>query len=88
MTQGRMTYHLRRLRLHGLIERIPHTLRYHVTDFGLAAAIFLTRLHNRVLYPGIADLLSPGPSPPPLRRAFDNLNNEIDRVVERQRLAA
>jgi hypothetical protein len=24
------------LRLHGLIERIPHTHRYSVTDFGLA----------------------------------------------------
>jgi len=26
MTPGRMTYDLRRLRLHGLIERIPKTL--------------------------------------------------------------
>ena len=32
MTPGRMTYHLRRLRLDGLIERIPHTNRYTVTD--------------------------------------------------------
>ena len=88
MTQGRMTYHLRRLRLHGLIERIPHTLRYDVTDFGLAAAVFLTRLHNRVLYAGIADLTSPGPSPPALRRALENLNTEIDRLIERERLAA
>ena len=29
-----MTYDLRRLRLHGLIERIPHTRRYTVTDIG------------------------------------------------------
>lgn len=45
MTQGPMSYHLRRLRLHGLIElieRIQHTHRYLVTDFGLAAAAFLT----------------------------------------------
>ena len=32
MTAGQMTYHLRRLRLHGLIERIPGTHRYQVTD--------------------------------------------------------
>ena len=32
MTPGQMTYHLRRLRLHGLIERIPETHRYRVTD--------------------------------------------------------
>ena len=35
ITAGRMTYDLRRLRLHGLIERIPHTFRYRVTDPGL-----------------------------------------------------
>ena len=32
MTQGRMSYDLRRLRLHGLIERIPDTHRYTVTS--------------------------------------------------------
>jgi hypothetical protein len=32
---GRATYDLRRLRLHGLIERIPHTHRYRVTEAGL-----------------------------------------------------
>jgi hypothetical protein len=31
MTAGAMTYDLRRLRLHGLITRIPHTHRYTVT---------------------------------------------------------
>ena len=28
---GHMTYHLRRLRLHGLITRVPHSHRYEVT---------------------------------------------------------
>ena len=40
ITQGRMTYDLRRLRLHGMIERIPKTHRYRVTDFGLRAALY------------------------------------------------
>ena len=31
-TQGKMTYDLRRLRLYGLIERIPKTHRYQVTE--------------------------------------------------------
>lgn len=39
-TQGRMTYQLRRLRLHGLIERIPKTHRYRLTDFGFRVAVF------------------------------------------------
>ncbi|HEX2689001.1 MAG TPA: hypothetical protein VHN14_20405 [Kofleriaceae bacterium] len=37
-SQGRMTYNLRRLRLHGLIERIPKSHRYQVTEFGLRSA--------------------------------------------------
>ena len=56
ITPGRMTYELRRLRLHGLIERIPDTHRYRVTDHGLAVAIFLTRVHNRLIRTGLADL--------------------------------
>ena len=37
ITAGQMTYDLRRLRAHGLIERVPRTRRYTVTDTGLAA---------------------------------------------------
>ena len=35
LTQGRMSYQLRRLRLHGLIVRQPKSHRYEVTSFGL-----------------------------------------------------
>ena len=41
MTPGQMTYHLRRLRLHGLIERIPGTHRYRVTRQGGRTATVL-----------------------------------------------
>lgn len=40
---GRMTYDLRRLRLHGLIERIPGQHRYRLTDVGLRTALFFIR---------------------------------------------
>ncbi len=36
---GRMTYDLRRLRLRGIIERIPRTERYRVTAEGLCVAL-------------------------------------------------
>ena len=49
MTMGQMGYHLRRLRLHGLIERIPGTHRYRVTEQGSRAALFCTRIYNRIL---------------------------------------
>ena len=57
MTSGQITYDLRRLRMHGLIERIPGTFRYQVTDAGMRSAQFLTRLHGRVLHTGLAAML-------------------------------
>lgn len=53
ITPGQATYDLRRLREHGLIERIPHTHRYHVTDTGLRHTMFLTRIHDRMLRTGL-----------------------------------
>ena len=58
MTPGQMTYHLRRLRLHGLIKRITGTHRYQVTRQGLRAALLFTRTYNRVLRPGLAQIVS------------------------------
>ena len=87
LSPGQMTYDLRRLRLHGLIERIPRTHRYRVTDAGLAAALFLTRAYTRLLRPGLADLTDPA-SPGPLRCAFNQLHARIDDLTTRSGLAA
>jgi hypothetical protein len=80
-TAGRATYDLRRLRLHGLIERIPQTHRYRVTDTGLHHAMFLTRVHSRLIRTGTAQLADPDPpTPTPLRaavRAYDTALNEL-----------
>ena len=89
MTQGKMSYHLRRLRLHGLIERIPGTHRYLVTDLGLRASLFLTRAHRRLLVGGMAEVAGPDLHvPSKLRSAFDRLEAEMDRLLHRSRLAA
>ena len=58
LSPGRVTYDLRRLRLHGLIERIPKTHSYRITAKGLRTAIFYTRLYNRSLRTGLA-VISP-----------------------------
>src|SRR4029077_10064542 len=63
LTAGKITYDLRRLRLHGLIERIPKTHRYRITDKGLRTAIFYTRLYNRCVRRGLA-IISPAPINP------------------------
>ncbi len=89
MTPGRMSYELRRLRLHGLIERIPDTHRYRVTDHGMATAVFLTRLHHRLIRTSLSELEAPHPGRAgPLRQALDRLNTQIDRQAVRSRLAA
>ena len=48
-TPGQMTYDLRRLRLNGLIRRLPHTNRYILTPDGIRIAVFYTKVHNRLL---------------------------------------
>ena len=68
ITQGQMTYQLRRLKLHGLIERTPRTHRYQLTDDGLRTALFLSRLYARTLRPGLA-LLDPQADAERARRA-------------------
>jgi hypothetical protein len=89
LTQGRMTYDLRRLRLHGMIERIPKTHRYRVTPFGLRAALFFTRVHARLYRPAVAELLIHGPPPNDgLARQFARIEEEIEKRIQRANLAA
>ena len=65
-TAGRAAYDLRRLRLKGLIERMPGTHTYRVTAHGRRIATFFTRLAARVVVP-ILTHLDAAPRPP--RRA-------------------
>jgi hypothetical protein len=88
-TQGRMTYQLRRLRLHGMIERIPKSHRYRLTPFGLRTAWFFTRTYSRILRPGLGNILPQlSCSHTPLRRCFDKLDQEVNSWVHKAKLAA
>ena len=74
-----MTYQLRRLRLHGLIERMPNSFRYRVTDLGFRAALFFTRTYNRLLRPGLAAALPALHAiDGPLKRAFDRIDAQVN----------
>jgi hypothetical protein len=89
LTQGRMSYHLRRLRLHGLIQRIPKTHRYRLTDFGLRTAVFCTRAYARIFRHGLGMVLpTTSPVPNPIRRCFDKLNHEIAAWVDQAKMVA
>jgi hypothetical protein len=92
MTSGQLTYDLRRLRIHGLIERIPHSFRYQVTPAGLHQARFLTRLTRltrRLLIPGLSQLTDPSPpAPSRLRAAARAYDAAIDELTRQAMLAA
>ena len=85
-TTNQMTYDLRRLRLHGLIERIPHTNTYTLTPDGTRVAVFYTKVHDRVLRPLLAAPDQP-PAPIELRRAIATIDRIIDDYVTNARLA-
>jgi hypothetical protein len=89
MSPGRMSYQLRRLRLHGLIERLPKTHRYRVTDSGWRLALFCTRTYNRVLRPGLAQIVPKQTADATaLRRCFDRLDETINQWIEAQKVPA
>ena len=89
ITPGSMSYHLRRLRVHGLIERLPKTQRYRVTPAGMRIAVFFTRALNRLLRLPLAAIM---PEAPPgsdrLQRDFERLQAAIDNRIRQVKLAA
>lgn len=88
LTPGRMTYDLRRLRLHGLIERLPASHRYRLTADGLRLALFFTRSYTRILRPGLAQILPAAPpGPSALRAAFAQVDRAMDHWCGTARLA-
>jgi hypothetical protein len=61
MTSAQISYDLRRLRAHAIIERIPHSRTYQITPTGIAHALFLTHLAQRFLIPGLSQITDPDP---------------------------
>ena len=89
LTPGQMSYHLRRLRLHGLIARIPKSHRYRVTASGWRTALLCTRTYNRVLRPGLAQVMPEEAADASyLRRGFDQLDEAIERWLQEQKVPA
>jgi hypothetical protein len=88
LTTGKMSYDLRRLRLHGLIERIQSTQRYRLTSLGLKTVLFYSRTYQRLLRPALSFLHQPQKSKDlPLRWAFDQLETELNRYFLQQQAA-
>jgi hypothetical protein len=89
LRQGRLSYELRRLRLHGLIERIPKRHRYRVTTLGFRTALFFTRAYARLIRPGYAQLVDARETGDArLRLPFEKLEAALDRWSSDAKLAA
>ncbi len=88
-TPGAVTYDLRRLRLRGLIRRIPRTHRYEVTEQGLRYALFFTRSYDRLLRPGLAAVLPDQAAiDSTLRASFRQLEVAMTSWAEQAKLAS
>jgi hypothetical protein len=85
LTPGQISYNLRRLRLRGLITRVPNTHRYKVTADGLRIALFCSRTYSRVLRTGLAHIRTPST---PLGRAFLTVERRISDLCSEAQLAA
>ena len=81
---GQMTYDLRRLRLAGLIQRLPHTNHYTLTTDGIRIAVVYTKIYNRLLVP-----LTAANQPQArleLRQALRTLDHHVDDYIARAHL--
>lgn len=81
---GQMTYDLRRLRLAGLIRRLPRSNRYTLTADGIRIAVFYTKIYNRLLVPLTA--ADQPQAPPELRAALTTITRHVDDYATRARL--
>lgn len=85
-SQARCCYDLRRLRLKGLIVRLPHSNTYLLTHDGQRFAVFYTKVHNRLLRPLLA--ADQPPAPQPVRQALRTLERTVDDYIDQARIAA
>ena len=82
---GQMTYDLRRLRLHGLLERVPHTHRYRLTESGARLAVLYVRIYARGFRPA-ASLPTSGTRRGP--RVMERLDAALTTFLQEVRLVA
>jgi hypothetical protein len=78
---AQMSYDLRRLRLKGLVARIPKTQQYVLTELGTKVAVFFTKLYTRLYRPGLAALVSAQPLPSPLAHALTTVSDLVQSAL-------
>lgn len=77
VTPARVRYELAKLRGKGLVRKVPRHNRYTLTDLGYRVALYLTKLHQRLLAPALDSL------DPALREALASSTHALDRALAR-----
>ena len=87
---AQMTYDLRRLRLHGIIERIPQSQRYKLTPKGRRIAIFFSKLYTRLFLPGLGSLFDQASisATKDMARTMQRLDHHIDSLMRSSDITA
>src|SRR2546426_11658292 len=80
------TYDLRRLRLHGLIERVAHSHKYRITSLGARMAILYVRGYARGVRPAASLPASAGSRRGP--QALERLDAALAKFLQEARLVA
>jgi len=86
---AQMTYDLRRLRRKGFICRQSGSTRYELTPYGRYTSLFLVRLYQRVLRPGLAAAVEPPwkvDVPHPLRDKIQELDAVLEQMLRNAHL--
>lgn len=86
-TINQLRYDLRKLRVHGLIERIKGTYFYQLTANGLKAALLLVQLRRRIFGPLAYGLIRHRPDKKlapdsKFERAYHKVEQSIDQLIE------
>jgi hypothetical protein len=89
MTGGRLSYDLRRLRLHGILRRIEGSHRYRLTEDGLRIVLFFSRVQNRLIRPSLSRIMPQSRHDNSrIQKVFRSLDREIERSLKDAKIAA
>jgi hypothetical protein len=70
------------------LERIPHSHSYRVTNLGIRVALFFTKVHSRILRPGLSQLFDGCPKAPnrPVATAMRRLDQALGDLFDQAKL--
>ena len=86
-TSAQMSYDLRRLRLKGIIWRIPNSYRYQLTTYGRRVALCLSKIDARIFRTVFA-AFEATPLDTPLEQLLAQLDRLLDSVISDANLSA